>query len=104
MKVEPVARLANSAAEVCMLRLTTRIDTRVEHSSASHPFSRQGNNKQADARPAGTTRPHRSRAIISPESIGNPLLRSIDNVMIAPALGRGLDIRDIGASCNKTSN
>lgn len=80
---------------------TTGIHTRVMHTPASHSGSSQGNNKQADTRPSRTTGPNSSSAIVSPDTIGNPFLRPIHNIVIAIPLGCSLDIGNIRARCKK---
>lgn len=77
---------------------TTRIHTRVMHTPSSHTRSSQGNNKQADTRPARTTSPNSSSAIVSPDTIGNPFLRPIHNVVLPIPLGCSADIGNIRTS------
>ena len=103
MKVEPEYTSAYTSSSKChKLSLTTSIHSRIMHPLTSNPRCFQGDDQQADtpfARPSG---PNSSRAIISPDTIGNPLLRAIDYIMISLPLRSGLNIRNVRPSYMKS--
>ena len=82
---------------------TTGVDTGVVHPPAGNPRRFQRNHQQANSSPPRTTSPDSRRAEVSPEAIGNPLLRAIDNKMISIARGSRFDIRDIRTSYKKSA-
>lgn len=99
MKVEPIVVLIDDPTELYQKEArTTGIHTRVMHTPSSHTSSSQGNNKQADTRSARTTSPNSSSAIVSPNTIGNPFLRAIHNVVLPIPLSRSADIGNIRTS------
>lgn len=78
---------------------TTGIDARVVHPLASNSRSFQRNHKQADSTFARSSSPDSSRAVIGPDAVGDPFLRSIHNVVIPLSRHSGLDICNIRPSC-----
>lgn len=100
MKVEPMVVLIDNDFTGLYQKeaRTTGIHTRVMHTPSSHTSSSQRDNKQADTRPAMTTSPNSSSAIVSPDTIGNPFLRPIHNVVLSIPLSRSADIGNIRTS------
>lgn len=98
MNVEPMTILAEQTHRYPdKNRPTTGIDTRVEHSFSSHARSGQGNHKETDSRSTGTACSDSSRTIVRPEAIRDPLLRTIDDIVITVARSSGGDIGHVGA-------
>jgi hypothetical protein len=78
--------------------LTTGINPGVVHPLSSDSVYLERNDKKTDASSAWAAGPHSSRAIICPDSVGDPFLGSVDNVMVPNSLCSSAYIGDIRAS------
>ena len=68
------------------------------HSLTSNTRSLQWDDQHANPTSSRTTSPDGSRAIVGPDTVGNPFLSTVDNIMIPLSLSGSLDIRDIRTS------
>lgn len=80
------------------------MDTRVLELPASHPRSLQWHNQSRDTLSPFTTGPHSRRTIVRKDTVGDPLLRPVDNVHITLPLRSGSQPRDIRPGCQGGTN
>lgn len=77
---------------------TTGMNTGVLNLATSHTRYLHRDNQRRDTSCSCTASSHGRSAIISKDTVGNPLLGSVDNVHVALALGGGSQASNIGAS------
>lgn len=78
---------------------TTCVNARVLDLSAHHAFGVQWNDKRRDALDAWSSRSDSRSAIISEDTVRDPLLCAVDNIHISAPLRSGADSRHIRARC-----
>jgi hypothetical protein len=81
---------------------TTSVHTRVVHTLASHAFLFERYDQDADSFSSRASSTYGSSAVIGPNTISNPLLGSIDDVVISFSPRRGGNICDIRSGCMKS--
>lgn len=80
------------------------MNTRVLELPASHPRGLQWHNQSRDTLSPFTTSPHSRRAIVRKYTVGDPLLRPVDDVNITLPFSSGSQPRDIRPSCQARTN
>jgi hypothetical protein len=72
----------------------------VVHLASCHTWRIQGYDEKGYPRSTWATSPHCRRNVIRPDCVCDPLLRAIDDVMIALSFGGSLDVGYIGTGCS----
>jgi len=80
-------------------KLTASKNTGVVNLLACHAWSLEWDDECRHAGNTITTSPHRSSAVIGKEAICDPLLGTVDDILVTSSLGRSCDASDIRTSC-----
>lgn len=75
---------------------TRGVDTGVVHTARGDTWRFEGNDEEGDTGGSSTTSTDGGSAIVGPDAVSDPFLRSVYNVVITFADGSGFDACNVG--------
>lgn len=68
------------------------------HPLTSHALFFKRDHEKTDSVTAWSACAYSCSAKVGPNSVGDPFLRAVDNIIVALSFGSGADVRNVGAS------